>query len=93
MPQRYNMGTPGVEAGDLKAMIDQMGQMMAMLTAQLAALDGTAKPATPAEAKPAASAEDDPLRRVDPWQAARPATGPPGMPIPTGPNPRARGPT
>ena len=44
LPQRYNMGTPGMEAGDLQAILGQMSQMMAVLKGQLAALEGTAKP-------------------------------------------------
>ena len=66
MPQRYNMGTPGVEAGDLQAILEQMSQMMA---------EG-----------------EDPFKRVDPWQAARPSAGPPGMPIPAEPNATRSGP-
>ena len=81
MPQHYNVGTPGVEAGDLKAIIDQMGQMMAMLADRLAAVEGTTKP-TGETAKAASSKGDDPLHRSDAWQAARPAMGPPGMLIP-----------
>ena len=76
LPQRHNIGTPGVESGDVQVIIEQMNQMMVMLKEQLAALEGKAKPT--AAAGP--SEGEDPFKRGDPWQ--RPATGPPGMPIP-----------
>ena len=76
LPQRHNIGTPGVESGDVQAIIEQMNQMMVMLKEQLAALEGKAKPT----AATGPSEGEDPFKRGDPWQ--RPATGPPGMPIP-----------
>ena len=38
-PQRHNIGTPGVESGDVQDIIEQMNQMMVMLKEQLAALE------------------------------------------------------
>ena len=80
-PQRHNIGTPGVESGDVQVIIEQMHQMMAMLKEQLAALEKKAKPtaaAGPSDGEDLPAVAEDPFRRGDPWQ--RPVTGPPGMP-------------